>query len=468
MKSFARSNNFRYLARVVLQAETPVVIGSGDKDSLTDSLVQKDVNGLPYIPASSVAGCLRHAFASKLDVKELERVFGYQKSDDGQGSRVIFTDGRLVGPNGVVDGIQNINFDTDAFFSRFATLPVRDHVRISHHGAAEKTGKFDEEIVFKGSRFCFEIELVGESNDAQYFDTLLEQMMHSEFRIGAGSRSGFGKVKIVELKKMTLDLTNGENLEKYIAKSSDLFDPTGFWKDVPKERNQVLNTDGWTSYKLELTPRDFFLFAAGSGENDADICAVRASQIEWNDGKPVFTPNLLLIPGSSVKGAISHRVAYRYNKRMGVTLETLKEIADATNKDIFDLVKEYTGCKNKAVQTLFGSQDKDYSCRGRVLVSDVIQQKSSTKMLNHVSVDRFTGGAVAGALFSERVWSKESSEKPYALEFLLEPGEVDADVLGAFEDALKDIAKGMLPLGGGVNRGHGIFEGKVYKNGEVL
>ena len=414
-----------------------------------------------------MAGCLRHALALKLNVEELERVFGYQKSDNGQGSRVIFTDGRLVGPNGVVDGIQNINFDTDAFFSRFAKLPVRDHVRISHHGAAEKTGKFDEEIVFRGSRFCFEIELVGESNDGQYFDTLLEQMMHSEFRIGAGSRSGFGKVKIVELKKVALDLTSGEDLEKYIGKSSDLSDPTDFWKDLPKEGVPDLNTEGWTRYELELTPRDFFLFAAGSGDNDADICAVRASQIEWTDGKPVFTPNLLLIPGSSVKGAISHRVAYRYNKRVGVTLEKLKEAAEAANRDIADLIKENTGCKNKAVQTLFGSQDMDNSCRGRVLVSDVIQKKSSTKILNHVSVDRFTGGAVAGALFSERVWAKEPSET-YTLKFLLEPGEVDADVLGAFEDALKDIAKGMLPLGGGVNRGHGVFEGKVLKNGEVL
>ena len=39
----------------------------------------------------------------------------------------------------------------------------------------------------------------------------------------------------------------------------------------------------------------------------------------------------------------------------------------------------------------------------------------------------------------------------------------DENVRTAFESALKDIATGMLPLGGGVNRGNGVFIGKATK-----
>ena len=36
------------------------------------------------------------------------------------------------------------------------------------------------------------------------------------------------------------------------------------------------------------------------------------------------------------------------------------------------------------------------------------------------------------------------------------------------EDALKDLCTGMLPLGGGVNRGNGCFEGEIKRNGELI
>lgn len=72
---------YRYLARVVIEAETPIVIGCGEKNGLTDSLVQKDVNGLPYIPASSIAGCLRHAVAPIVGIEQENALFGYQKKN---------------------------------------------------------------------------------------------------------------------------------------------------------------------------------------------------------------------------------------------------------------------------------------------------------------------------------------------------------------------------------------------------
>ena len=46
--------------------------------------------------------------------------------------------------------------------------------------------------------------------------------------------------------------------------------------------------------------------------------------------------------------------------------------------------------------------------------------------------------------------------------------ETKFNVKKAFEDSLKDVCMGLLPLGGGVNRGNGCFSGILTKNGEVI
>ena len=50
----------RFLARMIIEAKTPLAVGSGDKDITTDALVATDVNGLPYIPGTAIAGVIRH------------------------------------------------------------------------------------------------------------------------------------------------------------------------------------------------------------------------------------------------------------------------------------------------------------------------------------------------------------------------------------------------------------------------
>ena len=50
----------RYIARFLVEADTPLAVGSGDKDLLTDAPVALDCNGLPMIPGASLCGVLRH------------------------------------------------------------------------------------------------------------------------------------------------------------------------------------------------------------------------------------------------------------------------------------------------------------------------------------------------------------------------------------------------------------------------
>jgi len=465
-------NNIRYLARIVVETQTPLAVSSGEKNIETDAEIIKDVNGLPYIPATSIAGVVRHAMKESGKDNE-SKDWGFQiTSKDGKGkgagSRIIFTNANIVDEDGVVvDGIVEKKSD---FLNHFDSLPIRQHARIDHKGVTVKGGKFDEEIVYKGTRFCFEMEYVNNADKKSYFDDLISTICPSSLRIGGGTRSGFGKLNIVCIKTKELNLENPEDLKKYIEKSSSLSDMS-FWGDADDNKASGKTDDGIASYILTIEPDDFFLFGSGFGDDEADMTPISESFISWESGKGEFKDNAVLIPATSVKGAIAHRVAYHYNRLTG-------RFADKIQEDL----EQFTGKNNLAVKCLFGSEgnpsakekDEKRAVRGNVMISDVIQAKSGQpdKLLNHVAIDRFTGGAMEGALFTEKVTDgrgckyeiditvdKKGVQQLFNNDKNKKDGEKIDNVYKALECALDDICSGLLPLGGGVNRGNGVFSG---------
>jgi len=469
----------RFLAHVILETATPIALGSGDIDIITDAPVARDVNGLPYLPGTSIAGILRHAIGEQ----NAKWFFGFQETPEEKterakqenkpidkidsidiGSKTIFTEGKILDNNGVpVDGLQNIDWN-DNYFSKFKNLPVRQHVRINSSGTAKKGAKFDEEVVYKGTRFCFEIEYVAEKEeDDTNFKNVLKQLTSKSIRFGGGTRSGFGEVNIVDIKTRSIDFNNEEQITDYLEKLSCLSD-VSFWGKADSFGEKE-NDNNWMEYSLELNPEDFFLFSSGFGNENADITPVFEDIIVWTNGHAQFKYQKVLIPGSSVKGAISHRTAFHYNRLTDVFADNL----DAEN------FENHVGKNNKAVKALFGSEGvKDENnektidqIRGNVMISDVIlKQEKNTKILNHVCIDRFTGGAIDGMLFCEEtVYGK--GNPPFTLKFLVHKSAFNEDkenkIKQAFECAIEDICTGMLPLGGGVNRGNGIFYGKLIK-----
>lgn len=431
---------YRFIARIVLEAKTPLVIGSGNKDIYTDATIAKDVNGLPYIPGTSIAGVVRHALG--LTDKE-DNFFGYQKGEKGRGSEIIFSEAKMIGVEGVaIDGIQVLS---DDFYKAFDSLPVRQHVRITDKGVGAEHGKFDEEIVYKGTQFCFEIEVLSETDDTNMFKAILGKLYSAEFRIGGGSRKGFGKMEVKSCKSQILDLSNLDDLNRYLNHTADLSIP---FEGENFERTSQ-NSDV-TIYELNLEPDDFFLFGAGFGDDEVDLVPVKEKVVDYNK-KAVVDVNVL-IPASSIKGALAHRVAYHYNRLNN-------RFADkATQED----VKAWTE-NNEAVVALFGSADPNNKKRGNVLFEDIVENKTvSEKIFNHVSIDRFTGGAIDGALFSEKATYAKGQSFTTTITLLKNDFE-DLKILESFESALNDIVNGMLPLGGATNKGYGCFQGSILK-----
>lgn len=447
-------NQYRFLARIIIEAKTPLNIGSGNKGIKSDSLVLRDINGLPFIPGTTIAGLLRHTLGDDAD-----KYMGSQE----MGSPLIVTEAKMLDDDGIVlDGILSQDKLHSPFLANFRQLPIRQHAKIGDRGATIKGGKFDEEIVLKGARFCFEMELLSDNDNDTKFKDILNTLNSDTFRIGSGSRSGFGEIEVVgsqcQFKKINLE--NPEQKEWYLKKSSSLSEK---WQDAETIKLETTKTKGWTTYEIQLNPIDFMLFGSGFGNDKADMTFVRESFVDWSTTPAIVKDHeqVILIPASSVKGALSHRLAFHYNKLKKIFADDLPE-----GKKI----KDFVGKNNEAVKAVFGSEGEKGSdgkmqnklC-GNVLMSDIIQEATvSSKILNHVSIDRFTGGAIDGALFNEEtLYGKGQS---FNLKLIVNNDAFkDEDVQTAFEDSLRDLCSGMLPLGGGVNRGNGCFKGTMKK-----
>lgn len=439
----------RFLARFVIEAKTPLAVGSGEKDIITDALVATDVNGLPYIPGTAIAGVVRSML--KQQGVNTDVFFGFQNGDKGEGSQIIFTEAKILNSKGeVMDGMKLDAFN-DTLLGSYKDLPIRQHARINEKGVTVKAGKFDEQIVFAGTRFCFELEMVSDGSNYADFEKVLHQLQRRNFRIGSGTRCGFGAIDVVKV--WTANLNLKDDMQNYLDKSSNLQE-SGNWKGW-QTGNVVSETEtNWVEYKLILQPEDFFLFGSGFGDDEADMTPVKAAKVVWTSGIGELKENSVLIPATSVKGALAHRVAFHWNKINGFY------VGDE---------RATVGNENPAVQALFGyeNQKDKIQTRGNLIFSDVIEEPMTDKILNHVAIDRFTGGAIDGALFSEKTTYGRGKE--FTMTIMADNKAFESEhVQESLEDALKDICKGLLPLGGGVNRGNGVFNGKLMKDGKEI
>lgn len=405
----------RHIAHITIEADTPLKVGSGSSDFLQDSPIQKDWNNLPMILGTSIAGVLRKEF----DEKIANDIFGSDK-----GSKIILSNALLLDSDNKV--YESLLLEKNNFLKNFDVLPIREHTAITDKGVAREHSKFDEEVLYKGTQFKFRLEMLGDDEDI--WKELLNKLALPSFRLGGGGTKGFGKLKILKITHKLFDITD----ESYSNLSSSLNE--NFGEDFIKATSTDTNYD---TYILTLKPDDFFMFGSGFGDDEADGTPVYEKVIK--DGK--LSDEKVLIPASSIKGAIAHRTTYHYN--------TLKKL--------------FIGGEEKpreSISEIFGSKaDKDEGSKGKILFADVYQDKKETKVFDHVKIDRFTGGAMDGALFQEKTVASDTS---FEVEILVEK-EINETCIKAFEHTLDDICSGMLPLGGSVNKGHGVFTGKWSK-----
>lgn len=323
-------------------------------------------------------------------------------------------------------------------------------------------------MVYAGTRFCAQFELLTEHADDPLLTALIDTLRSPLLRLGSGSRSGLGEMSVIDCQTAILDLRKEDDRAAYLSFPSAFDQPWEHWQTHRlAEQERLAVPTAFTRYTLTLRPDDFFLLGSGMGDDEADLTPVTETRVLWDAlGHATLSQHHVLLPGSSLKGAIAHRTAYHYNRlNQQFADEALQERLRSEG---------YSTSENVAVRALFGYEQDGHTQAGRVLIGDVMGapihpslESETTKLLNHVSIDRFTGGAIDGALFSEKtIYTPEAT---YEVSLLVRTDALaDASTQEAFEQALRAITTGRLALGGGTNRGHGIFTGTLTRNDSIL
>lgn len=458
MSAFLRPANadLRFVARVTVELVTPMLVATGERGRDADAIFSTDANGLPVLPGSSIAGVLAHAWGEKRDV-----IFGAgsvheaPQDEQTQASALIVSDGVVHlsddRPAPMLPGAVWPEGESVAWFLREGVR--RDHVRIDARGAADGDGKYDLRACPAGARFTFELELLADKDqghDARTaWDRLLGLLHTPIIRFGGRTRRGLGAMHICQVHAGVFDLSETQGLNDYKALPRDLRAAHGLASvsDAPAAETAA-ESIRLVGFKAE-TP---WLFGGGVSDN-ADIAPKTEQRIVKGGNGLRVSEDLLLIPGSSLKGAIAHRTRFHLNRLCG---NWLREDGTAEENDDVKHAHEW----------LFGRVAKkgqdDRRNTGALIVNDIYVEraKDETDLYWHVCIDRFTGGVRAGMLFQEEVTSQREAGGDLALWLVTHDDADDAirDLArAALRDALEDLQAGRLTLGAASGRGHGGF-----------
>lgn len=409
-----------HIARITLEAQSPVAISSGGSDPLHDNLLARDVNGLPILPATSIAGALRAQFSDK----DGNHFFGHQNGDQGQRSAVIFSDGLLHwSDNAPRDGIifdqTAITQDSVAKLCHKSAPVERQHARINESGVVDGVGKFTRAGIPKGARFTFEISAF---KDGEAFSAICEKLTHGLF-LGGATRSGFGAFTCLLVQKAVYDLHDPKDAKKFREIAGYRLD-----KPLPDEKTTHETSKGpINTWHLTGQIEGPLLIGHSSQDKQITRAPYEEQWIDWSSGKGACARAHFVVPASSIKGPLRHRTLFHLRKK---------------------------GADSSLVDDLFGhAKQAGGGQAGALRFFDATPEGGQTITQTHVGLDRFTGGARDGVLFTDQMlWRPKITIRIQRLRDVHEQAEK------AFKAAIDDLKNGLVGIGADWGDGCGVFE----------
>ena len=408
-----------------ITTEAPMIIGTGRQSEETDILIQRDEEGSPFIPATSLIGCLREYWYSRYSKDnhppEVNRLWGYSDRAEGMQSGIILWDLPIHTPSNDI-------------------IEIRDGVKInSKRGIAEPGMKYDYETVRKGIAFDFHLEAMiwdGENSDVieSVLTELVEALKNGKIRVGAMGTKGFGKITLKNTNARLYQFDKIEDVASWLSKAS--LEAPG---QLPQRKLDFIKEES----TLSLDQREFVIKAEFSLRTSLIIRSKdpdRDSETDMSpDGVHLRSGDKPILPGTSLKGAIRARA-----ERI---LNTLCENEEKAKKALNNLMG-YVSEENE--------RDKKKS---RVYVDEQEISKEMVLEMIHgrIKIDRFTGGALGTALFNYRpLWPKDGKSR---ITLTLRVKDCATWEAGLMMLVIKDLWTGDLPLGGEKSVGRGILKG---------
>ncbi len=430
-------NSIRVVHRLVVETVTPLHIG-GPTDDQLDAPVVRNAFGQWFVPGSSLAGVLRAATRGLHGIDRANVVFGTIVGEAAASSEVCISDGELLDFDGksalqkVMAGVP-VDLPTDM-------RVVEDHVRLQTDldespGTAADGGKFDLEVVPVGARFAFEVECEDRTGDGLAPTTLehaIRALMDGDIHLGGDNAAGLGRVVARHHQTRRFDLSSADDVLAYASLGSDPSEPlpggTSLDARPPVETRREADLHGRIQIEFESSGPLLVGGAQsplGDDRSAADLVFNRQPVIDM-DGRTIRM--LPLIPGSSLRGLMRSRVI-RALVASGLERATIE----------------------REIATLFGSASGSSGERGRLRVEGCVLEDHPGTLIQHVAIDRLTGGSLKAALYSEApIWVDGLTVRA-----AISLDGVTPRQLALLAHAIWDVHDGTAPLGGGTRRGNG-------------
>lgn len=404
--------------------ESPLSVGNGD-DNLTDHDCIRNSNGDLFIPATSIAGVFSHYLN-----EEQRNLFAPKSNNEYLQSPYFISDAILTSSN--------------------VNMSIRDGVKLTENKTAEKSAKYNFEVIETGAEFDFRIELTirdGDNADKmkEIVDILLNGFNSGEIVLGLKSKRGYGKVSLIRVYKKSFDndIDSLLKFNKYNVKNYDEY--------ILKQENLNKNFDYLEVELEQIGGLSIRRYSSKAGEADFE-------HIKSN-GTPV-------IPGTSWAGLIRGQVERYVN-----LIENQFNIKLDVNLDHW-----------------FGREKHKNSeaVASNIIVEESIIENSKEITLTRNKINRFSGGASDRALFTEKAIFNGTTKLGIKIKkgITYKDNELQEDstkstknskvennskIVGLIALVLKDIDNGLIALGGQTSVGRGIFKIQSCKlNNEEL
>lgn len=438
-------------ARVTIELDSPMMIASGQSQHTLDNDLIRDENRRPMIPGTSITGVLRQLLERAQH--PLAQMFGFAGQENNQISAIQISSALVHDASNKVREADK-SLSTDPLLKLLAQdAPVmRNGVAIDIRGVAADQGKFDRSLVPTGTRFSFEISWWSDQIQTSQWQSMLSLLTHPMCRFGGGSRSGQGAFKLIAIHQTVLDLTQPEQAATFRELPKSLSVPTRAL--LPMQVNELASTAlallPITFERITLRPENGWRVGGGvdpltDNAIIAHLLPYTETIITWQNDKASLTPHTLVMPGTSIKGAFSHRLEFHYRR-------LTQQWAVKGNSYAY---------RDTDVRQLFGWVDGDDGQIGHLWFNDsYVLDKPQVSYHTRNKIDRLTGGTIDKALFSEErvhndtltielVWDES------AINGLIQ--EQQDKLRKALELTLRDLKTGRLALGAGQNNGAGYF-----------
>lgn len=417
----------RIIVTGTLTLQSPTHLGNGDSDGPLDMPLLLDaVDGYALLTGASIAGALRN-YVHDYDSDQADALFGRVTTQSSHESVLI------------VD---------DALSKTKPDVELRDGVAIdlrTRTAADEK--KFDVELLEAGTSFDLRFELLVQSKTGEKaISTLalaLNGLHKGDIPIGKRKRRGYGECQVDTWTVQRFDMTTPIGLLSWleekptsVTSGSNIFALLGQMPtDASNERCVLIGTFGLDG--------SLMIRSGGDESNAPDMVHLHSRRKHNKRPLPVLS-------GTSLAGVLRARA-----QRIINTLSSISTPNIALINDLFGYHRaDQAGQPNNTQQQ---EESKKITASRLWVRESEVTQATSDQVHTRLKIDRLTGGAYPGALFSQQpLWARPETQLKIHLEI---DRACDIDI-GLILLLLKDLWTSDLALGGESSVGRGRLQGQ--------